>query len=296
MSEIKGSRYELDQSPFYCLQSKAKLAEILQINLHSLKELTRSDNLYIEKEHHDKKTGKNRLLEEPKPALKLIHKRIEDLLKRIKLASYVHAPTKGRSYITNAKVHINTKVVRSLDIEKYFLSTPARRIYWFFHKRMKCSEDVAGILTKITTFKDHLPTGSPSSPILSYFSHLDMWESIEEIVKQNNCNLTVYIDDVTISGDHVSDQLIWQIKSQFCIHGLSSSKKKERSYFNKSSCEVTGIIIKQGELKVPNRQHLKIYQARQKINLEIEPEERKKLTQKLIGLESQIKQVKSAND
>ncbi|MFB2935649.1 reverse transcriptase family protein [Aerosakkonemataceae cyanobacterium BLCC-F154] len=168
--------YKLDQSPFYCLQSKTKLARLLRSSPTKLKELTVSKDLYTEEEIFDPKRNKSRLVEKPKPELKRIQKRIEELLKRIELPNYIHGPAKGRSYVSNAKTHINCFVVRSLDIEKYFPSTRSKDIYWFFYNHMKCSPDVAGILTKLSTYKEHLPTGSPVSPILSYFAHLNMWK------------------------------------------------------------------------------------------------------------------------
>ncbi|MDJ0736953.1 MAG: reverse transcriptase family protein [Nostocaceae cyanobacterium] len=258
--------------------------------------LTHTEDLYLEWERRDSKSKKTRLVEEPKRILKCVQKRIEELLKRIKLPNYVHAPAKGRSYISNAKAHVNAVVVRSLDIEKYFPSTPARHVYCFFHKRMKCSPDVAGILTKLSTFKDHLPTGSPSSAILSYFSHIDMWEAINEIVERANCTLTVYMDDVTISGDCVPDNLIWQVKQQFHRYGLHSNRNKEKHYIGKKSYEVTGVVITDGELKSPNRQHYKMHEVRKKIHLETEPEKRIKLMRSLRGLKAQMQQVREANN
>jgi retron-type reverse transcriptase len=297
MPKSKYAGYELDQSPFYCLRSQAKLAKLLQVSQIKLKVLTHAEDLYMERDIIlDPKRGKSRHVEEPKAVLKRLQKRIEELLKRIKLPDYVHAPAKGRSYISNAKAHVNAVVVRSLDIEKYFPSTPARRVYWFFHQRMKCSPDAAGILTKLSTFKEHLPTGSPLSPMLSYFSHIDMWEAISKIVECGNCNLTVYMDDVTISGDHVPDKLIWQIKKQFYRCGLRNNRRKEKHYVGNKSCEVTGIIItRKGTLKLPNRQHLKIHEKRQSTRLEIEPETRNKLMQSLRGLEAQAQQIREAN-
>lgn len=200
--------YELNQSPFYCLESKSKLIELLRVGKRKLSILTKSEDLYRE-EKITGKNGKSRSVQKPRPDLKKVQKRVEELLKRIKIPSYIHAPAKGISHINNAQAHINAAVVRKLDIEKYFPSTPSRHVYSFFHKWMKCSPDVAAILTKILTFKGSLPTGSPSSPIISYFSHIKMWKSINEIVNHYNCNLTVYMDDVTISGDCVPDKLIW---------------------------------------------------------------------------------------
>lgn len=294
MPKNKHTRYELDQSPFYRLKSKAKLVQLLRVGKSKLKILTQSEDLYREEEISGRK-GKPRPVQKPRPDLKKVQKRIEELLKRIKLPNYIHAPAKGLSHVTNAQAHVNAVVVRTLDIEKYFPSTPSRHVYSFFHKRMRCSPDVAGILTKISTFKGYLPTGSSLSPIISYFSHIDMWESIYEIVNQANCNLTVYMDDVTISGDVVPGKLIWQIKQQFYNCGLRSNKNKEKCYVGKKSHEVTGIICIRGELKIPNRQHQKMYLIRQALNSETEPKKRQKLIQRLEGLKAYERQISIAN-
>ncbi len=297
MPKTSYKRYRLDQSPFYCLKSKRDLAKILQVSQKRLESMTCFvESLYSEKDLLASRKRKLLRLEKPESKLKHVHKRIEELLKRIQLPDYVHAPRKGCSYISNAKAHIDSKVVRSLDIEQYFRSTPARSVYWFFHKRMKCSQDIAGILTKLSTYKDHLPTGSPLSPLLSYFSHIDMWEAIENIVNGYGCSLTVYMDDVTISGENVSDKLIWEVKKQFHRFGLRSNKKKEKSYFNaRRACEITGVVIKNGELKLPNRQHLKMHIAKQEIRIEKNSERITSLARKLQGLESQRKQIEKSN-
>ncbi len=297
MRKSKYVRYELDQSPFYCLKSKAKLAKLLRVSQLKLKLLSNTEHLYVESDIFDPERGKSRRFEKPRQDLKRVQTRIEELLKRIKVPNYIHAPAKGRSYISNAKAHVNSTEVRSLDIEKYFPSTPAKRINWFFRKQMKCSSDVADILTKLSTFKDHLPTGSPSSPILSYFAHIDMWEAINEIVDLANCTLTVYIDDVTISGDRVPGELIWQVKKQFYRYGLHSNKKKEKHYIGKKSYEVTGIIAtNEGELKIPNRQHLKMHRCRQLLKLGIKYEKGKDILKRLRGLKAQMQQIRKVNN
>ncbi|MEQ8970927.1 MAG: reverse transcriptase family protein [Coleofasciculus sp. C1-SOL-03] len=295
MSSSRSKQYKLDQSPFYGLKSKKKLAKFLQVSLTKLKSLTQSENLYIEQDRFDPKRKKIRHVEKPKPILKQVQKRIEELLKRIEIPDYIHSPAKGRSYISNAKAHVNSPDVRSFDIKQYFASTPSRRVYWFFHKRMKCSSDVAGILTNLLTFKDHLPTGSPSSPILSYFAHIDMWEEISKIVESGGCILTVYMDDVTISGRQVPGILIWQVIQQFYRCGLRDNKKKQKHYADKKPREITGVIIRDNQLKLPNRQHLKMHQCRQFIQQEVNWEKRDKPKQILKGLESQEQQVKKAN-
>lgn len=292
MPNNSNKKYALNQSPFYYLSSKRRLAVILNITPLELNDLTQLDNLYIEKEILDKKE-KKRSIQKPKARLKSVQERIFNLLSRIELPDFLFCPAKGRSYISNAQTHIDGSVVRSVDIKKYFPSTPSRRVYWFFNKRMQCSQDVASILTALSTFKGQLPTGSPLSPILSYYAHIDMWEAISEIADKFNCTLTVYMDDVVISGLHVPSRVMWQIKQQ--IHRCGLHYHKEKHYAAGTAREVTGVIIRDGKIIPPNRRYLKMYQLHQQIQRESDPEKQVKLHQQLQGSEAQVRQILEAN-
>jgi retron-type reverse transcriptase len=157
---------------------------------------------------------------------------------------------------------------------------------------MECAEDIAGILTGILTYKGHLPTGSPSSPILSYYAHVDMWEKVDTLAREAGCTLTVYMDDVTLSGVKVPDSLVWKIKQQ--IHQSGLQYHKEKFYAGKVR-EVTGVIICDRQLKLPNRQHKKIYELRQQLPRGIESEQQNTLLNQLQGCEAQANQIEKAN-
>ena len=157
---------------------------------------------------------------------------------------------------------------------------------------MKCAPDIAGILTALSTFKGRLPTGSPLSPMLSYYAHIDMWDAISTISHEANCTLTVYMDDLTVSGANVPDRVIWQIKQQ--IHRCDLRYHKEK-YYTGQIREVTGVIIRDHELKLPNRQHLKIHKLCQQISRESDPKQRAKLRQQLQGCIAQAQQIAGSN-
>ena len=104
------------------------------------------------------------------------------------------------------------------------------------------------------------------------------------------------MDDITISGSRVSDKLIWEIKKLLHRNELRSNNKKEKHYAGNQLRKVTGIVITpEGELKIPNRQHLKMHKTRKQICSPVNLEKRKRLFQRLRGLESQAKQVREAN-
>lgn len=125
---------------------------------------------------------------------------------------YLFFPVKGRSYISNAVQHANNHFVKCLDVKRYFPSTTSKRVFLFLRKIIGCEKDLAGLLTSLPAYKGHLPTGSPLSPIMAYYAHAGMWESIAVVAKANGCTLTVYIDDITISGPKVRSNILWFIK------------------------------------------------------------------------------------
>ena len=120
-----------------------------------------------------------------------------------------------------------------------------------------------------------------------------MWDRIVEIVKTAGCRATVYIDDLTISGEKVPGSLVWAVKEEIKNTGLLYHK--EKSYRGKRARRVTGVIIKDGELRVPNRLHLKARTLRMAAIKEKDPEKRKDIYIRLRGIQSQADQIRSAN-
>lgn len=289
MQSNKYVRYELNQSPLYKMQSQKKLIKLLHTSGRKINELSDRTNLY------SKYSVNGRSIEKPRSDLKRIQKRIEDILKRVLMPDFIYAPAKKKSYIDNASVHKGAHDIKCLDIAAYFQSTPSERVYWFFNKQMKCSPDVSGILAKILTLDNgSLPTGSPSSCIISYFSHLDMWEKIGISAQNYQCTLSVYVDDLTISGNAVPEVLITEIKATFNQYGLKSKGSKEKHYHNAKAAEITGVIVKRdGSLGIPNRQHKKIHTLRKKLKVEKDESKRHRLIQQIKGCEMQKKQVES---
>jgi len=283
----KSASYPLDQSPLFKLRRKRRLAELLGISLPELRKLTKSDGLY--REFSQKKAdGGVRDIEAPARDLKVVQARLSRLLSRIAAPEYLYCPVKRRSYVTNAAKHRGQRVIRCLDVRKYFPSTSSRRVFWFFRQVLKCEDDVAATLTSLVTYRGHLPTGSPVSPILAYFAHLDVWEAISVICASHGYRLSVYVDDATISGAKLDPKVIWEIKERIHASGLRYHKEKR---FIGRAAEVTGVIIDGDKLVVPHRQHRKLFQTRSALRSAEEADERRSLRARTAGLEAQFKQV-----
>lgn len=287
-------RHPLNQSRLYAIYSRKKLAELFELDRLSLNELLSGADLYSDRIIKIDKNGKlkERRIREPRGKLRTIHSIVQKMLSRIEPPDFLFCPVKRRSYVGNAEQHIGAGEIGTLDIKEYFPSTPRRRVFWFFNNIMKCSPDVSSVLAEMLTVDGNLATGSAVSPILSFFAFYDMWNDINELVSVSSCRLTVYMDDITISGPRVTDFLMWQVKQK--IHSRDLVYHKERRY-PKGKGEVTGVILSGDKMLVPNRQHLKAFEARAALAQTDDPTTRAKLVGRLRGLKEQRRQVEQRN-
>ena len=289
MSRKQVKFYGKQDSPFYKLKTKKKLAKLLRISVEKLKFLAASEKLYFEFPKK-KSDGGSRLISAPRDDLKKVQKRIADLLQRIAPPDYLFAPVSGRSYVDNAAHHLGADSVVVLDIEDFFPNCTANKVIWFFLKQMECSPDVAAILRGIVTRRDSLPQGSPCSPILAYLCYLEMWEEIKHLVNENGCRLSIYADNLTVSGDVVPEKLIWDIKKTLQKHGHKHKPNKEQRRFKKP-VKITGVTLNGDKLLAPNRQHQKLHEVHKKFNATPSTEHRKKLKAEIKGREAQFRQI-----
>lgn len=91
------------------------------------------------------------------------------------------------------------------------------------------------------------------------------------------------MDDLTLSGDVVPESVVWAIRQQ--IHSRGLIYHKERHYA-RGSAEVTGVLIKNGRMSVPNRQLKKACDTRKKLAATTDTAEAAKLVATLRGLMS----------
>lgn len=250
--------YKRNQSPLYKLRSRRKLAALFGMTIKELESLAKRDDNY-RIFYIGKSKNKPRKIEEPKPHLKRIHHRLFTLLQRIQAPEYLHSGIKGKSYITNAKVHIGSERLLKLDIKEFFPSTRSWHVFDFYCNVMLCSRDVSGLLTKLSTCNGYVPTGSSLSQILAFYAHYNMFEEINALTIDNGLCMTCYVDDITISGSSLNRKLLFKIRGILNHRGLISHPEKEHVYLNTAPREVTGSIVDAVGLRLPNFKHLNIH-------------------------------------
>lgn len=287
--------YALDQCALFKVASKAKLASVLLLKQRELLDLSeggqyRQFTLEASVCEFTGKPTKARNVAEPKKALKRVHQRIGDLLSRVLLVEYAHAAVKGRSYRTNAAAHQHGDEIATFDIESFYPSTTHAHVYHFFFQEMKCAPDVAHLLARLLCFRASpeslgcLPTGSPASPIMSVYANKPLFDALHRLAQELGLVFTCYVDDLTFSGRQIPPSLGRRVDSIVAAHAQRLHASKSRVFRKGKPKHVTGIVISDGKLAVPDARFFKARRVEQRLLAEADPGERARLSRILCGL------------
>lgn len=250
---MKPKTYPLNQSPFYKLQSKKKLATLLQASYDDLKKIQKSPLTFYKEFDIPKEDNKRRHVTTPEYSLKKIQKRVLKLLQKIALPEWVIAGVPGKSYITNAQIHRNAKFILKIDIRKFYDNCTRDRVYRLFKDKFKTSSDVAELLTDLIT-TNSIPTGSPTSQLLAFLAYQEMFENIYAHSRDFDCTMTLYVDDMVFSSRKLfkHQTLVDRVRvtARKFSHQLKDSKTQFKS--TKKGVIVTGVHIRDGQLSIPN--------------------------------------------
>lgn len=281
--------YALEKSPLYGIKSVHLLAKVLQIRAGRLRNVDYLIQQY--KEDFVEQKGKKRKTETPIRVMRRLHNRFQSLLSRIEPPGYLHSGTKGRSYITNASAHAGQPQNFQVDISKFYQSTTWHQVYLCFIERFACSKDVAGILATLFTYQGHIPTGSPVSSLLSFFTHQSMFDQLFCDAKQNDLTMTVLQDDVSFSGQKISECFRALVRRTIKARGLNPKRAKQRYYHGGRSPKVTGIVLTNEGLRAPWSRHHQLRKAIDRFDQADSPEDIRKTYQQAVGRLSEIERV-----
>lgn len=289
----RDKRYALDQCALFRCQTRPKLFKLLQTTEKRYDELQSMPNLYrpIKK---TKKSGAVRIVYSPHGSLKRIQARLSELLMRLAPPDFLMSPVRGRSNIDNAARHRGSRMYHLLDVADFYPSCSGNKIAEFFGKVLECPPDIVAILTWLATKDDALPQGSPASPILAYWAYRDMWDEIDRIARDAHCTLSVYVDDITLSGLVVRRTTVHRIKACLLHHGHAVKESKEAARID-SPVTITGVVVRGDQLLLPNVQHKQRYQLRKALETMAPGAERAKVEASLGGKDEVARQISKKN-
>ena len=229
----------------------------------------RTDNAFAPHYHHHlipKKNGQLRLIEEPKPLLKHLHRRIlQGILNQVPPHDATYGFRIGRNCIMAAARHAGEAVVVSFDLRDFFANIPFTRIYSLFRALgypQHTARDLTGLCTAITPPKilktphlagrdplsnRHLPQGAPTSPALANLCALALDRRLNGLARSLGATYTRYADDLTFSGDdRIAEILLRAVPQIITAEGFATNQTKTRLARAHQRQTVTGLTVNRG--------------------------------------------------
>jgi len=280
------------------LSSKKRLVHFFHYNnLQDLKKLTSDECYNIIK---IKSAKKFRICEVPCPDLFKVHELVFNELQKKNVPHWLFS-SKGKGYIANAKFHAESGItyLLKMDISKFYPSCKKVNVFNLFRdkKGYGLPGDISELLADILTYNGHIPTGSPVSALLAFWSYYDCFNEIYLYSKANDFKMSLYVDDITLSGKKEPSRLfVNRIKNIIKRYGLQLNSSKLKLYKPYRPKLVTGVIIKpSGNLSVPNKLRKKIFDLRKEIREQQNNEDLPKALNRLNGLKNSAFQIQKHN-
>lgn len=266
------------QLNLYGISTLPELAEILKIPVENLTEEAQRGY----KSYYIQGKTKKRLIEEPNMILKDILKDLKKLLvKMFDCPEYNMCWSGGNNY-RNAQAHARQHAYVTTDISSFFTNSKARYVRNFFKDKLKITGEALELLVQMCTYRGHIPTGAPTSSILAFLAHKDLFDEIAEYMNKRDITFTLYVDDITLSAKHgITREEIRFIKSVLKRHKLEIKPEKTKFYSYKKAM-ITGFYLAQGgKISVPDSVGYKVVSLLREKNL---GDMSKKELRRVIGL------------
>ena len=186
---------------------------------------------------------KPRLISIPDNYLKNVQRRIlNNILKKTACHDAAHGFMSRRSIFTAVKAHIGKRVVLVIDIRNFFDTISSRRVCGMF-KSLGFSPQEAAVLTKLCCYKDKLPQGAPTSPMIANIVCRKLDSRLAGLAGKKGFSFTRYADDLIFSGDAKLIGLTPFIKQIIKEEGFAVAEEKFRIMRSGSRQRVLGLNV-----------------------------------------------------
>jgi RNA-directed DNA polymerase len=238
---------------FLAMRSPADLCRLLKSNFESVEyHINNPDYSHFS---IPKKRGGKRNISAPFEDLKKVQKSLNYFLQAYYLCikpshvfGFVIHPhyLKGASNIVeNARLHVGKRYLLNIDLLNFFPSISAARVKSVFMSDKFCFDEPMCIaLTLLTTYLGELPTGSPTSPVISNLVCLRMDDELENFAKANDLVYSRYADDLSFSSvKPIYNVTVLDIYSIIQRNHFKVNDKKIRMRHSGQRMVVTGITV-----------------------------------------------------
>lgn len=192
---------------------------------------------------------RKREISKPIDLLKDRQRKIHNELKSLSLPDCMYGGVDKKNNVDNALQHLYNNFFLTIDLKNFFSNITNSRIHQMLIAKGLTWES-ARIITRITTFNGCLPQGAPTSTTLANLAFAPTAALLQQFCGVRGIQFTVFVDDLTFSSSrcfkhHVKEILEILKNNAFYVN-------PQKIHYKRNCCEITGIIVKNGKLRLPN--------------------------------------------
>ena len=200
-----------------------------------------------------KKSGGKREICAPRTYLKCIQTFIaNEILGKQEFPDFVTGFVPKRGILKNANLHVKARFLLNVDIKDFFGSVNEEAVRIVF-RDLGFSIPTSKLLASFCCYKDCLPQGAPTSPLLSNLAFAKVDRQIQSLCKAAKITYSRYADDLSFSADHTLDGgFLEKLRRILDKNGFRINQKKTRYARPGQALYVTGMVV--NEIAQPPRE------------------------------------------
>lgn len=253
------------------LDSPQQLAEALGLSVAQLRWLAYHRDAATRVHYYrftiPKRDGSERAIWAPLPKLKAAQRWVlHHIIERLLVHGAAHGFLTGRSILSNAAVHTDSRIVVKMDLKNFFPTITFPRVRGVFRKA-GYREQIATLLALLCTEAPReivpqdgheyyialgprcLPQGAPTSPAITNTLCLRLDQRLTGLAKRLGWRYTRYADDLTFSlparqeGQPQLGRLLGLVQRIVTAEGLRLNPEKTRILRSGSRQKITGLVV-----------------------------------------------------
>lgn len=191
-----------------------------------------------------KGNGEFRELSVPDEFLKAVQTKIaQNLLTYEPISPYATAYRPGGSPLKNALPHVGNGTLLKMDIRHFFDSIYYPVVKDKVFPAERYSESNRILLSLLCVYRDALPQGAPTSPVISNIIMRRFDDTVGGWCAERNIAYTRYCDDMTFSGEFEPKAVKAFVREQLQKEGFFVNGKKTVVAKPGQQKSVTGIVV-----------------------------------------------------
>lgn len=154
-----------------------------------------------------------------------------------------------RNVLTNARKHIGKPYLLNIDLADFFHSITRERILKVFTEApFRFKRELPDVLADLCTYRDRLPMGAPTSPVLSNLACMELDRDLTILANSLFWNFSRYADDMTFSSDTpITPDNINSLRKIIADAGFTLNEQKLKLYGPNDPKTVTGILLEDND-------------------------------------------------